>query len=143
MPNTFDSTTADSKYSLFFGPQEQHMFNGWNTELLEMVAKQNLNYWAIEADESDVNDIYGEAERKVTREPVLVYAWILMDEPEMVTGQFGSDRRRRIEVYAHKDRLTEVGIYPKIGDYLEWDMNSLKFNIQMFLYLSKDNQIQK
>jgi hypothetical protein len=121
MPELFDSSTADANYNLFFGPREMHLFNWYNTEMLEMVAKQHLNYWAVEVDESDLLDIYGEAEKKASRDPVLFYAWINLDEPEITTGEFGTNRTRRIEVYAHKDRLTEVGLFPKIGDYLEWD----------------------
>jgi len=121
MPDLFSSTTGDTNYNLFFGAREQGMFNHYNTELLEMISKQNLNYWAVEVGESDTLDLYGEAEKKTTRDPVLIYAWIMMDEPEIVTGQFGADRKRRIEVYAHKDRLTEVGLTPRIGDFLEWD----------------------
>ena len=121
MPDLFSSSTGDSSYNLFFGPREQGMFNWYNTELLEMVSKQNLNYWVIEADKSNMIDIYGEAEKKVTRDPIKIYAWIMMDEPEIIQGQFGTDRKRRIEVYAHKDRLTEVGLVPRIGDFLEWD----------------------
>lgn len=121
MAKLFDSSTADSNYNLFFGPREQHLFNWYNTELLEMVSKQNMIYWAIEVDESDVHDMYGESEKKVSRNPVKFFAWIMLEEPEMITGQFGSDRIRRIEVYAHKDRLTGIGIQPRIGDFLEWD----------------------
>ena len=121
MPELFSSVTGAPDHNLFFGQREMHLFNWYNTELLEMVSKQNVNYWPVEVDESDVNDIYGEAEKKVSRNPIKVFAWVLLDEPEMITGQFGSDRTRRIEVYAHKDRLTEVGVLPKIGDYLEWD----------------------
>lgn len=128
MPNLFSSTTGDSKYNLFFGPREMAMFNWYNTELLEMVAKQNIVYWPIEAEDSDVLDIYGEAEKKVSRNPVLFYAWIMLDEPETIQGQFGIDRRRRIEVYAHKDRLTEIGLVPQIGDFLEWDNEFFEIN---------------
>ena len=100
MANLFSTTTGDSNYNLFFGPREMGMFNHYNTELLEMVSKQNIIYWPIEVDESDVNDIYGEAEKKVSRNPIKIYAWIMLDEPEVVQGQFGSDRKRRLEVYA-------------------------------------------
>ena len=121
MPDLFSKDTNDTRYSLFYGRREAALFNDYNTELLEIVAQQNLIYWAIEGDETDVDDLYGEAERKVSRNPVKFYAWILLDEPEITSGVFGSNRKRRLEVYAHKDRLTEVGLFPKVGDYLEWD----------------------
>jgi len=144
MPRLFDSTTADPKYNLFFGTREQHLFNNYNTEILEMVTMQFLYYWPIEADESDVNDIYGEAEKKVPRNPIKIYAHIMLEEPELTTGQFGMDRSRRVEVYAHRDRLTEVGVFPRIGDYLEWDNSFFEINyldVPVFVMGQPDTKI--
>ena len=42
------STTGDSRYSLFFGPQEQELFDDYSTELLEIVAETSIKYWRIE-----------------------------------------------------------------------------------------------
>ena len=120
-PRLFQSTTANSSYSLFMSPREAHMFNHWNSELLEIVAKQNFIYWPVEKDLSDPDDLYGEAERKVPRNPIQIYGWIMLDQPETRTGEFATEIRRRIECYLHIDRLTEVGVVAKVGDYLEWD----------------------
>jgi hypothetical protein len=117
----FASTTGDTDYGLFFTPRDMAFFNARNTELLEIVAKTSVKYWKIERDHSDPNDIYGESDRKVSRVPVQVYCWIMLDEPETQTGQFTTEVKRRIECYMHKDRLTEVDIVPMIGDFIEYD----------------------
>lgn len=103
------------------GPREAAYFNDINTELLEMVAETNFIYWPVEKDMSDVDEMYGEAEVKVGRNPIQIYGWIQLDEPETVTNNFGTETRRRLEIFAHIDRMTEVGLFPKKGDYLEWD----------------------
>ena len=121
MPDLFQSTTGNSAYSLFMSPRDAALFNDYNTELLEIVAKQNFIYWAIERTMSDVDDIYGESENKSSRRPVQVFGWIMLDEPETITNNFTTEQRRRVEVYLHVDRLTEVGLYPRKGDFIEWD----------------------
>jgi hypothetical protein len=121
MPDLFSSSTANSKYSLFVGPREAALWNDYNTEMLEIVAKQNFIYWAVERKFSEVEDLYGEAETKAARRPIQVYGLIQLDEPETITNQFGTEVKRRLEVFLHIDRLTEVGMYPQKGDFLEWD----------------------
>lgn len=115
------SNTGDSNYSLFFSPRELSLINNYNIELNEIVARTRLIYWQIEADNSETDDIYGESERKIPRNPVEIYTWIELDEPITETGAFTTDIGRRIIVHSNIYRLNEVGIVPKIGDYLEWD----------------------
>mgnify|MGYP001563936962 CR=1 FL=1 len=119
--NLFSSTTADGQYSLFFSAQEMSLFNDLNVELTEIVARTSLVYYSIEADLSDTNVLYGESEHKVSRNPVQVYGWIMLDEPITESGQFTLEQKRRIEVYLHKDRLTEIGLVPRIGDFINYD----------------------
>jgi hypothetical protein len=117
----FASTTGDTDYGLFFTPRDMDLFNDYNTELLEIVAQTKVIYWKIEKDYSDPNDIYGESDRKVSRTPVTLFCWIMLDEPETQTGQYTTEVKRRIECYLHKDRLTEVNVVPMIGDFIEYD----------------------
>ena len=117
----FGSSTGDSRYSLFFGPQEQELFDDYSTELLEIVAETSVKYWRIEKDFSNPNGIYGESDTKVARDPVTVFCWISVDEPVTETGRYGTDVKRRLELYMHKERLVEVGVIPRIGDFVEYD----------------------
>lgn len=119
--NLFSSTTADPAYSLFMSPRDAAYINDINVELLEIVSNQNFVYWAVEKDLSDVDDIYGESEKKVTRRGVKVYGWVMLDEPETITNNFTTEVRRRLEVYLHINRLTEIGIVPQKGSFIEWD----------------------
>jgi len=121
MVDLFQSQVNDQPYGLFWDSRTMHLFNSYNTELLEIIAKQQLKYWRIERDLSQPDNIYGESDTKISRQPVDVFCWIMLDQPETETGQYTTDVKRRLEVYMHKDRLTEQGIVPRIGDYLEWD----------------------
>jgi len=118
LPN---SATGDADYGLFFTPRDMSLFNDYSTELLEIIAKTKVNYWQVEKDHSDPNDIYGESDKKTTRDPVIVYCWIMLDDPIVETGQYTTELKRNIELYMHKDRLNEVGVVPTIGDYVEYD----------------------
>ena len=86
--NPFASTTGNADYGLFFTPREMELFNDYNTELLGIIAQTGINYYRIEPDSSDPNSIYGESEVKVTRDPVQVYCYVMMDEPETETNSF-------------------------------------------------------
>ena len=117
----FASSTGDADYGLFFSARDMELFNDYNTELLGIIAQTGITYYRIEPDSSDPNSIYGESEVKVTRDPVQVYCWVMLDEPETETNSFTVDIRRRIELYMHKDRLTELDLVPRMGDFVGYD----------------------
>ena len=117
----FASSTGDADYGLFFSARDMELFNDYNTELLGIIAQSGVTYYRIEPDSSDPNSIYGESEVKVTRNPVQVYCWVMLDEPETETNSFTVDTRRRIELYMHKDRLTELDLVPRMGDFVGYD----------------------
>ena len=117
----FGSTTGDTSYGLFFSARDMELFNDYSTELLEIIAQTKVKYWRVEKDFSDTDDIYGESDKKITRDPVEVFTWIMLDDPETQSGQFTTEVKRRIECYMHKDRLTEVNVVPRIGDFIEYD----------------------
>jgi len=117
----FSSTTANNKYNLFFGPQEMHLFNHYNTEVLEIISNQSIIYWAVEADLSNMDDLYGESEAKSSRQPVQIWCYVELEEPETISGEYTTEVKRNINCFMHKDRLTEIGIVPRVGDFIEWD----------------------
>lgn len=115
------SATGDTDYGLFFTPRDMSLFNDYSTELLEIIARTKVKYWQIEKDHSDPTDMYGESDTKISRAPVEVFCWIMLDDPVVETGEYTTEVRRNIECYMHKDRLNEVGLVAKIGDYIEYD----------------------
>ena len=133
----FASSTGDADYGLFFSPRDMELFNDYNTELLGIIAQTGITYYRIEPDSSDPNSIYGESEVKVTRDPVQVYCWVMLDEPETETNAFTVDVRRRIELYMHKDGLTERDIVPRMGDFVGYDnqyFEILRAGVPNFVY---------
>ena len=115
------SATADPRYNLFYGPAEANYFNDLSVELFEMVAQVSVKYWRIEKDFSNPNNLYGESDSKMARAPVIVYCFLQSDEPITETGRYGTDIKRRMELFMHQTRLTEVGVVPRIGDFVEYD----------------------
>ena len=98
MADLFSSTTADPKYSLFVGPREAALWNNYNVEIMEMVAKQDFIYWSVERDMSETDDLYGESTKKVGRNPVQTYGLIQLDEPETITNNFTTEVRTMIQM---------------------------------------------
>ena len=101
----FASTTGDARYNLFFGPEEMDLFDNYSTELFEIVTQTSVKYWRIEKDASNPNNLYGESDSKIARQPVIVYCFIQQDEPVTETGRYGTDIKRRLEIFMHKEKL--------------------------------------
>lgn len=113
---------TESKPSLFFGLREYKFFNDISQELIEVVVKQKLRYYAAEEKLMNAHWLYGETKNKVYRDPVELYARIMYQEPQFTTGQFGSDRKYQIDVYFQREVLQrDLGMNARVGDFVEWD----------------------
>ena len=112
---------TDGKPSLFFGEREYKFFNDISQELIEVVVKQKVKYYAIEEKLTQYHDLYGESKQKVFRTPVELYGRILYNEPTILTGEF-MDRNFSIDIYFQKEVLwRDLGMNPRVGDYIQWD----------------------
>ena len=61
----------------------------------------------------------------------------MLDEPDIETNAFTVDVRRRIELYMHKDGLTERDIVPRMGDFIGYDnqyFEILRVGVPNFVY---------
>lgn len=113
---------TEEKPSLFFGAREYKFFNDIAQELIEVVVKQQVKYYAVEEKLINSHPLYGESKNKIYRQPVTMYARVLYNEPEMTTGQFGADRTYKIDVNFQKEVLwKDLAMNPRVGDYIEWD----------------------
>ena len=61
---------------MFFGEKERNLVKQVNDELAERVLGQTIAYYPISIEESNFNDIYGEAKEKVSLPPVRVFAYV-------------------------------------------------------------------
>lgn len=112
---------TEGKPSLFFGPREYKFFNDIAQELVEVVVRQEVKYYAIEEKLTSTHPLYGESKKKVFRQPTTISARILYQEPVVTTGQF-VDRSYSIDVYFQKEVLFRaINANPRIGDFIEWD----------------------
>lgn len=91
-----------------------------NHELIQKVVGQEISYYEIDIEKSKVNRLYDESVQKVWRNPVLVNARVLWDNPSTKTSNFGVDAQFTAEVYFHKLELDERNVSPKEGDFIEF-----------------------
>lgn len=91
-----------------------------NKELIQKVVGQETYYYAISAEKSSINSLYGESINKVWDPPVLVNGRVLYDNPNSVNTSFGVDSKYTAEVYYHQLELEERNVRPTEGDFIEF-----------------------
>lgn len=91
-----------------------------NHELIQSVVGQEVNYYAISLDHTQVHRLYNEAIKKTWYPPVKVNARVLWDNPNSESTHLGVDSRYTAEVYFHTDELVERNVLPREGDFVEF-----------------------
>lgn len=111
----------DRQPSLFIGDRELTFFQRVATELMESVTQQKLRYYAVEGELSQQDELYGESEEKVYRQPIEIYALILYNAPQVETGTFSTETQYSLKAYIQKYRVEQdLKMVPRIGDYVEF-----------------------
>ena len=105
---------------MFFGEKERNLVKQVNDELAERVLGQTIAYYPISIEESNFNDIYGEAEEKVSLPPVRVFAYVLVDNQQTNT-KFGYEYQTKLTVNFHRRRLVEdQNLFVRVGDFVQY-----------------------
>lgn len=96
------------------------MFIKINNELLDNIIQQEVDYYQLNLDQTNVN-IYGEAPQgKVYNQPIRLTCLIERSEGQFsVDDQIGSDLS---QVYVFKffhKKLYDLGLWPEVGDLIE------------------------
>ena len=105
---------------MFFGEKERNLVKQVNDELAERVLGQTIAYYPISIEESNFNDIYGEAKEKVALPPVRVFAYVAVDNQQTNT-KFGYEYQTKITVNFHRRRLVEdQNLYVRVGDFVQY-----------------------
>ena len=104
---------------LFLGQKERDLVKQVNDELIEHVIGQQVLYYPIDLDRTDFHSLYGEAIEKNFLPPIHVNALIHWEGREVVTDQYGIDRKTKITIYFHKRRLVEdQNVWVREGDFV-------------------------
>jgi len=119
------SQPASPPPPLFVGQKERDLIKQVNDELIENVIGQQILYFPISDDHTDVHPVYGEAIHKVFLPPIRVYA--LVDWEGQATtfmDNVAVDRYTSITVHFHKRRLTEdQDLSVRVGDFVQYGDN--------------------
>jgi hypothetical protein len=105
---------------MFFGQKERDLVKQVNDELAERVLGQTIAYYPISIEESNFNDIYGEAKEKVSLPPVRVFAYVEVQNDQTNT-KFGYEYQTKLTVNFHRRRLVEdQNLFVRVGDYVQY-----------------------
>jgi len=104
----------------FITERELAFIDRINKELIQKVTGQEVSYYAISAEKSRINSLYGEAIEKVWDPPILVNARVMWDNTQSAATSFGIDSKYTCEVYFHDLELKERNVVPKEGDFVEF-----------------------
>ncbi len=105
---------------LFIGLPEVNFINWIDKELIQDVVGQKIIYYAVAEKLTAADDLYGEAIKKTTYNPVEINALVRYNAPAQTVTQFNMDTVYSIEIYFHLHELNERGITPKEGDFCKY-----------------------
>lgn len=104
----------------FLQARDIDLFKSIARELVDDVIQNTIVLFKINMNETKVN-IYGESLNKTWYPGVQVYA-LIDKEPESARYEgFGSDRDQNVTFKLDRWMLEEKGIYPEIGDVINWN----------------------
>jgi len=105
---------------MFFGEKERNLVKQVNDELAERVLGQTIAYYPISIEESNFNDIYGEAKEKVSLPPVRVFAYVEVENDQTNT-KYGYEYQTKLTVNFHRRRLVEdQNLFVRVGDFVQY-----------------------
>ena len=105
---------------MFFGEKERNLVKQVNDELAERVLGQTIAYYPISLEDSNFNDIYGEAKEKATLPPVRVFAYVEVTNDQTNT-KYGYEYQTKLTVNFHRRRLVEdQNLYVRVGDFVQY-----------------------
>ena len=105
---------------MFFGEKERDLVKQVNDELAERVVGQTIAYYPISIEDSNFNDLYGEAIEKVSLPPVRVFAYVTV-ENEQVNDRYSYEYKSKLTVNFHRKRLVaDQNLYVRVGDFIQY-----------------------
>ena len=119
-PNNKWDQPAAPPAPMFFGKKERDLVKQVNDELAERVIGQPIAYYPISLEESNFNDIYGEAIDKISLPPVRVYAYVEV-ENEQSNDRYGYEYQTKLTVNFSEKRITaDQNLYVRVGDFVQY-----------------------
>lgn len=126
---------------MIFGSQNDFkLFVGINRELLSDVVEQDILYYKISLEDTQVN-IYGEGMEKIYWSPLKLNCLITRGDQVVTVDEFGPDLTRDASFAFLREDLVDVNTVPEVGDIIMWHENYYEVDLvkENQLFLGKDN----
>lgn len=104
----------------FVTSRELAFIDAINFELIQWVTGQEVLYYAISREETQIDDLYNEAVQKTWAPPVRINARVLYGNENTVSTNMGQDSQYSLEVYFHTKELNDRNVIPREGDVVEF-----------------------
>ena len=105
---------------MFLGEKERDLVKQVNDEIIERVIGQQILYYPVDIQHTNIHPLYGEAIEKTFLSPVRVYAMVEFEGIETsYLENVGMDKATKIKVHFHRRRLTEdQDMFVREGDFV-------------------------
>jgi hypothetical protein len=111
---------------LFGGSRDISLFRTMNKELLNDIIQIEIGYYKYVLPDNPTN-VYGEAEKKVYYEPMLVPSLITREDPSWTATDFGPDTTQQLTFAFLRDTLVELNLVPEVGDIVLFNNDYFEF----------------
>lgn len=111
---------------LFGGSRDISLFRTMNKELIDDIIQTEIGYYKFVLPDSETN-IYGEAEKKVYYEPLLIPCLINKEDQSWSESDFGPDMTQQMTFSFLRATLVEKNLVPEIGDIVLFNNDYFEF----------------
>lgn len=106
--------------AIFGSLRDVNTFKSLTRELVEDVVSQQVGYYKIILDSSQLN-VYGESLKKTFIGPVLINCLIERTDYAVNRLEVGIDTTRKVNFRFFKDHLVDANVVPEIGDVIMYN----------------------
>ena len=112
---------------LFGGNRDISLFRTMNKELINDIIQTEIGFYKFVLQDSETN-VYGESDKKVYYEPMLIPALITREDQTWNETDFGPDSTQQMTFAFLRATLVEKNIVPEIGDIVLYNNDYFEFN---------------
>lgn len=102
---------------LFGGARDISLFRNMNKELINDIIQTEIGYYKFVIPNSETN-VYGESDKKVYYEPLLIPCLINKEDQTWNDAEFGPDVTQQMTFSFLRASLVDKNLVPEIGDIL-------------------------
>ena len=112
---------------LFGGARDISLFRTMNQELINDIIQTEIGYYKFVLQDSNTN-VYGESEKKVYYEPLLIPCLINKEDQVWNESEFGTDITQQMTFSFLRADMVKKDLVPQIGDVVLFNNDYFEFN---------------